>query len=96
MIGLRNARRHKQPRYVPLAPGRGDRAEPIRTEHAHPSWCDCPAHRAEPGPADRQHPNARRLALVLLGLALGMIATAGIDATTRRTGLQVMAGEPAR
>lgn len=35
------ARRHKQARYVPLAPQRGFHSDPARPEHTHASWCDC-------------------------------------------------------
>jgi len=53
MTALEHARRHKRPRYNPVAPNRGGaQPDPQRAERPHPNWCDCP-NCAPPGPADR-------------------------------------------
>jgi len=67
-----HARRHKQPRYMPLGPRRGPASpDPARVEHTHPSWCNCP--RCTPrSPADRGRLGCAALTGFLGSFALGL------------------------
>lgn len=81
------ARRHRKPRYQPLAPNRPI-PDPLRAEKPHPSWCEC-KRCAPPGPADRRRfaGCASAIGSFLVTFMLGVLAVAiGVGAVAAFAG----------